>query len=143
MLRPLPSFLASLLNPKVEDSEEQISTYDSEALQHTQTTELSEHYWANDGVVPIFSQWHPHECSSTKCIHYDSLPPPSTPLPQQEQIDFPKRIEPGIWNVYTLENAHHLSLLPLWSGSPLQVDFWTNLGRYLTDLDAERMYFDI
>ena len=24
--------------------------------------ELPEALWANDGVVPLFSQWHPHEC---------------------------------------------------------------------------------
>ncbi|EPQ60377.1 alpha/beta-hydrolase [Gloeophyllum trabeum ATCC 11539] len=29
---------------------------------HANKQEMGEEYWANDGVVPLFSQWHPHAC---------------------------------------------------------------------------------
>ncbi|EJD03643.1 alpha/beta-hydrolase [Fomitiporia mediterranea MF3/22] len=99
-------------------------------------TGLSEHYWANDGVVPVFSQWHPRECTATKCIHHEASLSPRT------QRSSRKSIEPGIWNVYTLENTHHLSILPLWIGSSHQRDFWSDLGNLLHDIesDTRRLY---
>ncbi|KAG7452376.1 alpha/beta-hydrolase [Guyanagaster necrorhizus] len=43
--------------------------------------EIGDEYRVNDGVVPVFSQWHPLPCRMTKCRHYpaDRLSKPLVP----------------------------------------------------------------
>ncbi|KAF8323289.1 alpha/beta-hydrolase [Clavulina sp. PMI_390] len=38
--------------------------------------DLGEDYYANDGVVPLFSQWHPGDCSPSRCLHHSTLNQP-------------------------------------------------------------------
>ncbi|KAL5533939.1 hypothetical protein ACEPAG_399 [Sanghuangporus baumii] len=106
----------------------------------SQVEDLSEHYWANDGVVPVFSQWHPRECAETRCIHHESSPA-SAPLPSPRLRRHPEKrlLEPGVWNVYTLEDTHHLSILPLWVGSSYQQNFWSDLGDFLNNIDSQQL----
>ncbi|KDQ63316.1 hypothetical protein JAAARDRAFT_169006 [Jaapia argillacea MUCL 33604] len=89
---------------------------------------LSEEYFVNDGVVPMFSQFHPHHCCQTRCRHY---PPNGI-----QQTDIPA-VESGLWHVHTIPNAHHLSLLPAWNGTDGQRSFWEDLGRWLRAIDAQ------
>ncbi|KAF8330413.1 uncharacterized protein EI90DRAFT_1187950 [Cantharellus anzutake] len=79
--------------------------------------ELSEDYYANDGVVPLFSQFHP-------------AMPKSKP-------------KPGIWNVCYMPDTTHLSLMPLWRGTRMQKEFWTELGEWLEVVDEARMESDV
>ncbi|KAJ7631150.1 alpha/beta-hydrolase [Roridomyces roridus] len=100
-LRPRPSFL----------------DHDSKSL--------GEEFWANDGVVPVFSQWHPHPCSRTRCQH--------------EGKKANDVLEPGIWYVKSPEeDTHHLSIVPRWTATDLQRRFWVDLGQWLTSVEGTR-----
>ncbi|KAJ7897080.1 alpha/beta-hydrolase [Mycena olivaceomarginata] len=66
-------------------------------------------YWANDGVVPVFSQWHPLPCRLTRCRH-----------------------------LVDEEDAHHMSLVPLWIGIDRQKQWWRRLGQWLASVEESR-----
>ena len=103
--------------------------------------------------MPVFSQWHPLDCAQTQCIHHNHIYNDNINNVDEEDNDdssnyndityssdpSPKdpTIRPGIWNVYTLEDHHHLSLLPFWIGSLSQLKFWDDLGTYLDDIDSQ------
>lgn len=56
-LRPIPLFLAKEnTNPGQPKHSQDLE----QAITHSST--LGEEYFANDGVVPIVSQWHPLSC---------------------------------------------------------------------------------
>lgn len=65
-VRPLPSFMNGQSGiPTSEQKQPHLN--DLEKGLHSPVTEecrqqLGEEYWANDGVVPEFSQWHPLSC---------------------------------------------------------------------------------
>ncbi|KAF8215990.1 alpha/beta-hydrolase [Mycena galopus ATCC 62051] len=88
---------------------------------------MGEEYWANDGVVPIFSQWHPLPCRRGHCKHFR--------LHCQQPDDPPK---PGIWYVNQEEDVHHMSLVPLWTGTDRQKQWWKRLGRWLSVVEGNR-----
>ena len=65
VLRPVPSFLSSIPQaPTVSKAK----TYPSDIekglhpISNPAPIKLDEEYWKNDGVVPLFSQWHPLAC---------------------------------------------------------------------------------
>lgn len=92
---------------------------------------LGEEYHANDGVVPLFSQWHPLACSATRCTHEE------TTLGEKSTADDRGGVpEPGRWHVVTLNDAHHLSLVPLWLKSRRQREFWVEVGGWLRSVEA-------
>ncbi|TFY80308.1 hypothetical protein EWM64_g3703 [Hericium alpestre] len=131
VLDPSPSFLFKAPPPgqKVAD--------DIEIIASVSPSDLGEEYWANDGVVPIFSQWHPFDCSRTRCRHYtrDPLGTQSKNGPMEK--DAPRElIEPGMWHVHRLDQAHHVSIMPVWLGSQRQKDFWGDFGNWLRKVDA-------
>lgn len=198
-------------------------------------TALPEAYFANDGVVPVFSQWHPGACwPGVRCIHQQRenttagaqgsisdialhvhaedddfsdevlRPPLEPPRPidfndnrlsgidsnrlveesTARQVEQPVQFqtaeadrqlpEPGIFYVYDLpvstasskssvdrrhpENNdtafrtasdgssspldqgrhHHLSIMPLWTGTDRQRAFWREVGSWLEDVDDAR-----
>ncbi|KAG8969534.1 hypothetical protein FRC03_001973 [Tulasnella sp. 419] len=89
--------------------------------------------WANDGVVPTFSQWHPGECSDDICIHYSDLPKDSTCHLCPES----RAARPGIWHVIDIEEpTNHISIIPFWMGTEKQIRFWREIGGWLRDVDA-------
>ncbi|THV07592.1 alpha beta-hydrolase [Dendrothele bispora CBS 962.96] len=107
-LKHAPSFLRPLLGASVD-------------IEHGLLTEVSTNdLRANDGVVPVFSQWHPRSCSTTNCQHSKSK---SSPVP-------------GIWYVEELPHTHHLSLVPLWTSSSGQRRYWIKLGRWLREVES-------
>lgn len=55
-LVPPPSFLYPM-NPASRITDIELGIHPSAS-----TSQLGEEYWANDGVCPLFSQWHPLEC---------------------------------------------------------------------------------
>ncbi|KIK70757.1 hypothetical protein GYMLUDRAFT_291035 [Collybiopsis luxurians FD-317 M1] len=99
VIRPIPSFLNG---------------------SKASVTNLSEEYWANDGVVPLVSQWHPFStCSPHRCQHSEARELP----------------ESGVWIVLQIKETSHLSLVPFWVASPEQKQFWTDLGRWLRTIE--------
>ncbi len=103
--------------------------------------ELGEHYYSNDGVAPLFSMWHPGSCSSDTCIHYAPLVDTARlPTHHLHSQPIPR---PGIWNVVTVRDTHHLSLMPLWVGNKKQQTFWYGLGEWLEQVDHARSFIDV
>lgn len=191
---------------------------------------LPEEYFANDGIVPVFSQWHPGACwPGVRCIHHTrpepdarvpsgldrspdiipltALPPTEPPQPSDVSrsrrrpyegttgrtregevvSDIDKELPqlphilptPGIFHVFSLppsapplnirdsgssgrgrepehggsdemsryprqrlqtsERHHHLSVMPLWTGTDRQRLFWEEVGAWLEDVDSARL----
>jgi hypothetical protein len=94
--------------------------------------ELGESHWANDGVVPTFSQFHPLSCHATRCRHRQFSRDSST---RREDIF----LEPGIWDVLLLDNVDHFTLVPLWRSTAKQKQFWIDLGEWLTAVDHHQI----
>ncbi|KAJ7492409.1 alpha/beta-hydrolase [Mycena latifolia] len=94
---------------------------------------MGEEYWANDGVVPIFSQWHPFPCYRTRCQHF---------APVAAGDDGLRKVvpSPGIWYVNQEEDTNHLSIVPLWTGTSRQQQFWVKLGRWLLAVESNREF---
>lgn len=101
---------------------------------------LGERYWQNDGVVPLFSQWHPLDCSSTQCIHHACglVDGHSRPPGHDEEMGKINELTPGMWHVYTLEDANHCSIAPQWMGTQRQKQFWEGVGRWLVGVERRR-----
>ena len=57
-LRPTPTFLKSI--PSCETNEERLE--EGIASLNAADGELLSALRANDGIVPLFSQWHPFDC---------------------------------------------------------------------------------
>ncbi|KAH9944264.1 uncharacterized protein BXZ73DRAFT_96757 [Epithele typhae] len=91
---------------------------------------------ANDGVVPLFSQWHPCDCENTLCRHYNHGEG-ILDSPEKTPHDTPP--EAGVWHVHELQDAHHLSVVPIWVGSGRQKAFWRDLGQWLRAIDSARV----
>jgi hypothetical protein len=106
------------------------------ALSEAHQSQLGEEYWANDGIVPVFSQYHPLDCSSTTCRHYNSSAWKTESFTGDAHDTL--KPEPGIWHVYEIEDANHCSLAPRWFGTMRQKHFWETLGRWLEDIDTHR-----
>ncbi|KAJ6504400.1 alpha/beta-hydrolase [Mycena vulgaris] len=96
---------------------------------------MGEEYWANDGVVPIFSQWHPLPCCQTRCRHFGPAPQIAVKSTENEDRFQPR---PGIWYVNEEEDANHMSIVPLWMGTSRQQRFWLRLGRWLRAVESNR-----
>ncbi|KAJ7103312.1 alpha/beta-hydrolase [Mycena belliarum] len=97
---------------------------------------MGDEYWANDGVVPIFSQWHPLPCGRTRCRHFGPVAPELVEYTDNDYHRDRVTPRPGIWCVnWQEEDANHMSLLPLWTGTSRQRRFWEQLGRWLLAVD--------
>ncbi|EIM92237.1 alpha/beta-hydrolase [Stereum hirsutum FP-91666 SS1] len=158
-IRPIPSFLLRH-EADVYDTSKQSPGADVECDAQTSNTAstLGEEYWANDGVVPVFSQWHPFRCRDTHCLHHPTQPktapeplvqhPPSqlktttsatthSPIPPPPNLKSPNsEPRPGIWNVHHLEGTTHVSIMPFWTGSRLQREFWSEYGDWLRNVET-------
>ncbi|KAI8990569.1 alpha/beta-hydrolase [Trametes punicea] len=133
VLRPIPAFMETVIaaqrasklgrEPIIEDGVIDVARggdYLSAALR------------ASDGVVPLFSQWHPFECSSTRCRHFshgDNI------LDGSEKERYHRLPESGVWHVHHLADSHHLSIVPYWLGTRNQRAFWVDLGCWLRAVD--------
>ncbi|KAJ8083779.1 hypothetical protein PM082_002545 [Marasmius tenuissimus] len=117
-IQPPPSFLVEKSLSSVQTDSQDIERGASKEYQA-----LSEEYYANDGVVPLFSQWHPSPC---RCKH--------TKL--TSSTDDPRS---GTWYVHEIENAHHLSLVPSWLLDARQRRYWIELGQWLMAIDRRTL----
>ncbi|KAI0692668.1 hypothetical protein BC835DRAFT_44185 [Cytidiella melzeri] len=90
---------------------------------------------SNDGVVPLFSQWHPFSCNSTCCKHRTWIEDDdASDAKQQENLP---SLTPGLWNVYHVRDANHVSIAPFWFGTRRQRLFWERMGNWLQSIEAE------
>ncbi|KAF9460118.1 hypothetical protein BDZ94DRAFT_1378333 [Collybia nuda] len=125
VIQPAPSFLENdaLILSSVSRSSDVVKNTSSTVYSST----LREEYKENDGIVPLFSQWHPLPCRSTQCRHFEHSKNFTLPSP-----------DPGTWNVYHMDAANHISLAPCWTGNFQQRYFWTSLGQWLYSIDDHR-----
>src|SRR5260370_38419212 len=85
--------------------------------------------------------WHPGPCSSDNCIHYAPLVDTAClPTNHLHPQPIPR---PGVWNVVTVRDTHHLSLMPLWVGNKKQQTFWYGLGEWLEQVDHAGGFIDV
>lgn len=84
--------------------------------------------------------------SKTRCVHHNSdglTPTVDYGHDVKQHKEYPhERIVPGVWNVYTIEGIHHLSILPRWFGTPRQKAFYISLHFFLREADGERIDYE-
>lgn len=73
---------------------------------------------------PILSHFPPRE---TMCVHHQALNHSFSPVVDE--------LVAGTWNVFTIEDATHASIVPRWTGSKLQTSFFKRLGERLRFMD--------
>ena len=89
---------------------------------------------ANDGVIPLASQFHPGKCDpNVTCIHSHAMPPSAAGAKSTPS--------PNIWHTHVLENTDHSALCPFWTGSERQKEFWTGVGAWLASIDHAAGYY--
>ena len=74
-------------------------------------------------------------CRHTRCRHFG---PTDDILDGSEQRLYEDPPDAGIWHVHHLHDAHHVSIVPLWLGTPDQKAFWRDLGHWLRAIDCVR-----
>ncbi|PIL31817.1 hypothetical protein GSI_06521 [Ganoderma sinense ZZ0214-1] len=138
-LRPVPAFLESTFSTKLE------STHDGDARLEDGLIDVDDGgayllnaLRANDGVVPLFSQWHPYDCKNTRCVHFSHAESILDGVTDSEKSRYDESPEAGIWHVHHLENAHHFSIVPVWLGTQSQKAFWMDLGHWLRSIEDGR-----
>ncbi|KAF9481658.1 alpha/beta-hydrolase [Pholiota conissans] len=145
-LKPAPSFLGNFKHANPMNMHQKSIVL---------VNPLGEEHWANDGVVPVFSQWHPLPCggctyphpyyscpphlySATTCSHDRSMSEPSSleiPL-RNASCYLEAQLISGCWVVRTMDGSNHLSLIPrVWGENTYQRDFWVELGQWLDAVD--------
>ncbi|KDR75661.1 hypothetical protein GALMADRAFT_248263 [Galerina marginata CBS 339.88] len=134
VLKPSPSF--SCVQSPNSDLKKELAL--SEQLEGGILTVMGEEYWANDGVVPMFSQWHPYPCALTKCSHLKCMDLKTFEDKQSAEntttVDV--RLHLGRWSVMTVNGTNHLSLIPgLSKASTYQKAFWAELGHWLGSVE--------
>lgn len=112
---------------------------------------------ANDGVVPLASQYHPRDCAAggRNCTHSMGLPGHEISTAEASRaekfvawlcgrtvppkpLDLPSHhhSKPNHYYTYTVSNTTHATLCPLWIGSAEQRAFWRFVGGWLRDVEA-------
>ncbi|KAI0361462.1 alpha/beta-hydrolase [Trametes cingulata] len=135
-LRPIPAFMSTVASASHASKLGSESNLEDGVIDVANGGDyLSAALRANDGVVPLFSQWHPFECRSTRCKHFshgDNI------LDGSEKARYSCPPEAGVWNVHHLADTHHLSIVPFWFGTRSQKAFWLDLGHWLRAIDRAR-----
>lgn len=75
----------------------------------------------------------------TRCRHYGSskCSNPESGVSSADQSKYSLgELEAGTWHVYHMEDAHHHSIVPMWTGSDRQITFWKDLGKWLAGVDS-------
>ncbi|KAI0669760.1 alpha/beta-hydrolase [Trametes maxima] len=133
-LRPIPAFMETVAAARRASKLGNTDTIEDGVIDvATGGDYLSASLRANDGVVPLFSQWHPCECRCKHFSHSDNI------LDDGEKTRYDCPPEAGVWNVHHLAQAHHFSIVPFWLGMPSQKAFWLDLGHWLRTIDRARI----
>lgn len=104
------------------------------------TKRLRSDLWENDGVVPMFSQHHPSECSISHCQHHgdfevnqNSDEPPSPTSCNSLRIG---SFESGVWHVFQSKGMPHDSFVGgLARYESQRVKVWNKISEAMQDLD--------
>ncbi|KAI9297449.1 alpha/beta-hydrolase [Neoconidiobolus thromboides FSU 785] len=80
---------------------------------------------ANDGLVPLISQFHPGKCSPTTCKHYD-FKLDDEPTDHNDALN---NIKPGVWYSTTVQNCSHIDLIPCIT-PPLR-SLWEKVSKFV------------
>ncbi|CCL98123.1 uncharacterized protein FIBRA_00117 [Fibroporia radiculosa] len=143
-LQPPPAFLFRSDSGNIPAVER--NAFDQDGPSGRRCPSVGEEHWANDGVVPLFSQWHPLACGETRCKHTTlSLDNPgfsdtASTVPGKFKVTNACLEEPesGIWHVHHIDSANHLSIVPFWFGTERQQTFWKDLGYWLRAIEIQR-----
>ncbi|KAL1951390.1 hypothetical protein VTO73DRAFT_539 [Trametes versicolor] len=133
-LRPIPAVMATIAAASQASKASSETAIEDGVIDVVNGGDyLSAALRANDGVVPQFSQWHPFDCSDTRCRHFDHSD--NILLDGPEKARYECAPEAGVWNVHHLAETHHLSIVPFWFASASQKAFWLDLGHWLRTID--------
>ncbi|KAI0778326.1 alpha/beta-hydrolase [Trametes elegans] len=132
-LRPIPAFTTTVASASCASRHGSTAAIEDGVLDVARSGDyLSFALRENDGVVPLFSQWHPFECKSTRCRHFshgDNI------LDQSKSSRYDRSPDAGIWHVHHLAESHHFSIVPFWFGTQNQKAFWLDIGHWLRAVD--------
>jgi hypothetical protein len=140
-LRPIPSFLRS---DSLSKSLESQTAVEAGLWSEPDNQSLDTEHTQNDGIVPIFSQYHPLPCRYQKhyarIIHHIDFFYSSTCCKHLESntvVNFTDlELKPNTWYVNQVDAATHITLVPFWVGSERQRAFWTNMGKWLKAVES-------
>lgn len=104
------------------EQEEKSSDSPHQSQHHT----FSDTWHANDGVVPLASQYHPGQCQSGTCTHIKGLQPSSATTTD---------LQPNHYYTRVVSNTTHATLCPLWVGSEEQKEFWRFVAGWMRDVE--------
>jgi hypothetical protein len=116
------------------------SAYDDTATGETQEKKeerkLRNDLWENDGVVPVFSQNHPSECSINHCQHHGELELNDNPSPTSCNNLRIGSFEKGVWHVFKSSGMPHDSLVGgLARYESQRTTVWKKISEAMQDLD--------
>ncbi|KAI0824993.1 alpha/beta-hydrolase [Trametes gibbosa] len=132
-LRPIPACLSTVAAVRQGSKVGSDATVEDATINIASGGDcLSTALRASDGVVPLFSQFHPLECRDTRCRHFNHG---DNFLDGSEKVRDGCPSEIGVWHVHHLADAHHFSVVPFWLGSARQKAFWVDLGYWLRAID--------
>ena len=69
----------------------------------------------------------------TRCKHFSHT---DDILDGSEKRRYEDSVEAGVWHVHHLNDAHHVSIVPVWLGTEEQKAFWRDLGHWLRAIDC-------
>ena len=101
---------------------------------------LRDDLWENDGVVAVYSQTHPLECSDAHCRHHGDLDLSAVTCSTRAHTT-PRigKLEDGIWHVFKSWGLTHNSLVGgLARYEAQRLAIWTKISEALLDLDIAR-----
>jgi hypothetical protein len=103
--------------------------------------QLRDDLWENDGVVSVYSQSHPSECSDAHCRHHGDLDLSAVTSCSARAHTTPQigKLENGIWHVFKSWGMTHNCLV----GGMARYDaereaVWTKISEAMLDLDRAR-----
>jgi hypothetical protein len=92
------------------------------------------HRWhENDGICPVFSQYHPHDCSPDYCTHRQGMPIANA---ETREDSAPSPV-PGKWQVWELSDTSHFGLIPVWRNTEKQQQFFLYYRNYLLKIESK------
>ncbi|KAI1788803.1 alpha/beta-hydrolase [Ganoderma leucocontextum] len=142
-LRPVPALLETIFSTKLDSSHDGEARLEDGLVNMDEGgAYLSDALRANDGIVPLFSQWHPYDCKYTRCMHFSHAESILDSDGTSDQSRYDESPEAGIWHVHHLENTHHFSIAPIWLATQSQKAFWTDLGHWLRAIEDGRRRLD-
>ncbi|PVF97069.1 alpha/beta-hydrolase [Serendipita vermifera] len=99
---------------------------------------LRDDLWENDGVVPVFSQHHPSECSIHHCQHHGFLSLDANSKSEDSDCNALHigSFDKGVWHVFTSRGLSHNTFVGgLARYESRRAALWTKISEAVKDLD--------